>query len=277
MASMEPKFPADILFGQEGEVQRQTRSQAGSGKEAARLVSVVVACCGQLEYTRLCVPSLVRHSRQPFELIFVDIGSLDGTPEYLTGVADTAPVRVEIVRATTETDFGAAAAEGLARARGDFVVWLNNDTIVTNDWLQQLVSLSSSHELIGMVGPMSNYAPAPQRVANVPYRIGARAKAPTTDHSRLEGNLADIETVDQFARQWREHNRGQWFETERLAGFCLLIKRAVFQKVSFFDEQAEKGRFDADALSRRIRQAGYHLACCQDLFIHHFGSRLVAS
>jgi hypothetical protein len=47
------------------------------------LTSVLIPCCGQLEYTKLCVPSLLKHSRQPFELVFLDIGSLDGTAEYL--------------------------------------------------------------------------------------------------------------------------------------------------------------------------------------------------
>ena len=66
-----------------------------------KLVSVLVACCGQLEYTRLCVPSLLRHSRQPLELIFLDTGSLDGTAEYLAGIADAVPFRVDIVRSAT--------------------------------------------------------------------------------------------------------------------------------------------------------------------------------
>ena len=54
------------------------------------LVSIIIPCCGQLEYTRLCVPSVLRYSRDPFELIFIDIGSLDGTAEYLEGIAAAA-------------------------------------------------------------------------------------------------------------------------------------------------------------------------------------------
>src|SRR5258707_14675875 len=65
------------------------------------LVSVLLPCCGQLEYTKLCVPSLLRHSRKPFELIFLDIGSLDGTAEYLAGVPAAPAVRVEAGRTAT--------------------------------------------------------------------------------------------------------------------------------------------------------------------------------
>src|SRR5579859_499213 len=68
------------------------------------LVSIVIPCCRMLDYTRLCVPSVLRHSRAPFELIFLDIGSLDGTAEYLAGLRDglSNRVRVEICRAATD-------------------------------------------------------------------------------------------------------------------------------------------------------------------------------
>ena len=61
--------------------QRKSRVVSTAG-----LVSIVVPCCGMLEYTKLCVPSILKHTRPPFELIFLDIGSLDGTAEYLAGL-----------------------------------------------------------------------------------------------------------------------------------------------------------------------------------------------
>src|SRR5437667_3136864 len=93
------------------------------------LVSIVIPCCGMLEYTKLCVPSVLKHSRLPFELIALDIGSLDGTAEYLAGIAAAAPVRVDVCR--TETDLGISqlCRDALGRARGDYVALLNNDTV----------------------------------------------------------------------------------------------------------------------------------------------------
>ena len=41
-------------------------------------------------------------------------------------------------------------------------------------------------------------------------------------------------------------------------------------------ESSELGLFDTDLLCRSARQAGYTLACCRDLFIHHFGTRTFA-
>jgi hypothetical protein len=76
------------------------------------LVSIVIPCCGMLEYTRLCVPSVLRCSREPFELIALDIGSLDGTAEYLAGLRDglASRMRVEICP-------GAPSSEGVRSRR----------------------------------------------------------------------------------------------------------------------------------------------------------------
>ena len=50
-----------------------------------RLASIIIPCWNQLEYTRFCLPALVRHTRPPWELIVIDNGSTDGTGIYLAG------------------------------------------------------------------------------------------------------------------------------------------------------------------------------------------------
>jgi GT2 family glycosyltransferase len=235
------------------------------------LVSVLVPCAGGLEYTKLCVPAVLRHSRPLFELIFLDVASLDGTADYLAGVAAAAPVRVEVVRAATDLDIPRACAEALGRARGEFVALLNNDALVPPGWLQQLTALASMSFGMGMVGPMSNYAAPPQLVETVPYRVGPR-KGP--QHGS-DGWLVHTEAVMTFAREFREKNKGKWHEVDHLGGFCLLLKREVLNRIGPLDEEG-LGLFDTDLLSLKARQAGYTLAVCRDLFVHHFGTRTFA-
>ena len=109
---------------------------------------------------------------------------------------------------------------------------------------------------IGLVGPMSNYAAPPQLVENVPYR--------------------DIAEMHEFARRWRDEHRGKWFTVPKLSGFCLLMKRAVYEKIGGLDERFGLGFFDDDDLAERARRAGFELAVAHDLFVHHFGSRTFA-
>jgi GT2 family glycosyltransferase len=244
------------------------------------LVSILVPCCGMLEYTKLLVPSLLKHSRQPFEVIFIDIGSLDGTAEYLAGVAATAAIRVEVVRAATDLLIKDACKEALARARGDYVVLLNNDTVVTSAWLNQLIGLANMSPAVGAVGPMSNYAAPPQIVEPVPYRTLRPAKTkPIASSSGRNGALRpilDVNAVHQFAEEFRTKNLGKWMETERLGGFCLMLKRDVLQRIGSLDQRSDLGLFDTDILSAKAREAGFTLAVCRDLFIHHFGTRTFA-
>jgi GT2 family glycosyltransferase len=103
---------------------------------------------------------------------------------------------------------------------------------------------------------MSNYAAPPQLVENVPYR--------------------DIGEMHRFARTWRDRHRGQWFTVPKLSGFCLLMKRAVYEAIGGLDERFGLGFFDDDDLAHRARHAGFELAVAHDLFVHHFGSRTFA-
>ena len=80
-----------------------------------------------------------------------------------------------------------------------------------------------------------------------------------------------------FARDWREKHKGKWLHAERLGGFCLLIKREVLNRIGAeLNDWSDLGLFDTDILSAKAREAGYNLAICRDLFIHHFGTRTFA-
>jgi GT2 family glycosyltransferase len=220
---------------------------------APGLASVIVPCFNQLEHTRRCIAALSRHTRPPWELVVVDNGSADGTAEYLRGVRDTAPFRVEVIANPENRGFPAACNQGLAAARGEYLVLLNNDAVVTDAWLDQLAALARSGPRIGMTGPMSNYASPPQLVPEVSY--------------------ADLAEMDRFAAAWRAGRRGRWLLTPKLSGFCVLIKRAALEAVGGLDERFGPGLFDDDDLALRMRRAGYELAVALDLFVHHAGSR----
>jgi O-antigen biosynthesis protein len=75
-------------------------------------------------------------------LIVIDNGSTDETELYLAGVRDMAAVPVTVIRNTTNLGFPAAINQGLRVARGEYLVLLNNDVVVTDGWLDQLIALS---------------------------------------------------------------------------------------------------------------------------------------
>jgi glycosyltransferase involved in cell wall biosynthesis len=231
------------------------------------LASVIIPCWNQLEFTRQCLRALFRQTRTNWELIMINNGSTDGTGEYLSGVQDgSSGVPVTVIANSTNRGFPAAINQGLQYARGEHLVLLNNDVVVTDGWLDQLIALTAASPAatsedpepkprikIGLVGPMSNYATPPQLVEQVPYR--------------------DMEEMKVYAQRWRDEHRAQWFTTRKLSGFCMLMKREVYDAVGGLDERFGLGFFDDDDLAERARQAGFDLAVAHDLFVHHFGSR----
>jgi GT2 family glycosyltransferase len=228
------------------------------------LVSIVVPCFGNLEFTRLCVPRLLRLSRKPIQLILVDVGSLDGTAEYLEGLAAAVGTPAMSLRAEPELDLVGACQKGIEQAHGEFVALVSNDSLVTESWLNHLVALARLTPELGMVGCMSNLAPPPQWSGKLPYRI------------RSKGNTSalDVSPVDEFAREWRQKHLGQSFEVERIGGSCVLFKTEALRKIDLSGIPTPFGCIDGDLLSNKVRDAGYKLACSRDLFVHHFGTRL---
>ena len=106
------------------------------------LSSVIIPCWNGLEFTRKCIGALMRQTGPSWELIVVNNGSTDGTGDYLAGVQDASPVPVTVIANATNRGFPAAINQGLQYARGEYLVLLNNDVVVTDGWLDQLKALT---------------------------------------------------------------------------------------------------------------------------------------
>lgn len=131
------------------------------------LTSIVILCCNQCDFTSRCIESVLRQTQTAYELVLVDNGSTDETAEYLASLRSRAgPERVEIIVNPKNRGYPASCNQALARADGRFVLFLNNDTVVTESWLDGLLArVRDSSRNIGLVGPVSNYAPSPQHVS----------------------------------------------------------------------------------------------------------------
>lgn len=226
------------------------------------LVSIVIPCWNQVEYTWQCVASLREHASYDCEWIFVNNGSTDETGEFLQSIQDdwkagqlpSSIRRVEIIGNETNQGFARACNQGIAAARGDFVLLLNNDVVVTESWLDRLVGLLTCQPQLGAVGPCTNKISGPQQV---PVNYAA----------------SDLDGMQDFARRVGVERRGQWFNLDRLVGFCLLVKGSALRRIGLLDEQFELGSFEDDDLCLRLLEAGYQLAVAADCFVHHFGSQ----
>ena len=221
--------------------------------EHAGVVSVIIPCCNGLADTQGCTASLMAHTRLAFELIIIDNGSGDGTTEFGQQLREELGAeRARLHRNEVNQGFAKACNQGASIAQGEFMLFLNNDTLVTPGWLEGLLRPLFADTQVGLVGPMSNCAPPPQQV---------------------EPGYSDIADLDRFAAEHCQRFRGQTEAIGRLSGFCLLVRRKLFDELGGFDERFGLGFFGDEDFSRRVREKGNSLLIAKEVFIHHFGGR----
>lgn len=217
------------------------------------LTSLILLTRNNLEYTKLCLESIRKYTPEPHEIIVVDNGSTDGTVEYLQEQPD-----VKLIENGYNLGFALGNNRGLREAKGEYIVFLNNDVVVTEGWLTRLLVCAREDDEVGAVGPRSNYVVGPQLVPNVPY-----------------GD--NLEAMQEFARAWSLEHAGRWDSVPRVIGFCMLVKRAVIEKIGGFDPIFGTGNFEDDDFCLRLQLAGFTIKITHDVFVHHFGSKTFQS
>jgi GT2 family glycosyltransferase len=209
--------------------------------------SIIIPTFNQLNFLKQCIASIIANTHLSYELIVIDNASTDGTAAYLQELGGQVRYRV----LENNRGFAGAINVGMMMAKGRTILLLNNDTLVTENWLNNLLICLNSDEGIGMVGPVTNYISGDQMI-NVPY--------------------VDVAAMPQFARENNHSDPSRWRRIDRLTGFCLLFRRELFEGIGYFDEGFEIGNFEDEDYNIRVRMLGKSLVIADDTFIHHFGS-----
>jgi GT2 family glycosyltransferase len=214
--------------------------------------SIIVLCYNSLEEaTKPCLDSILAHTPlENYELIIIDNASSDGTAEYLKVFA-AQNKNVQIQLNETNKGYSAGNNDGMRLAQGEYIVLLNNDTLVQEKWLESLLQLFNHQNKIGLIGPITNSSGNEQCV----HLDGLN-----------ENNFEEIST------KYINRQQGVWFTTNRLGFFCVAMHRTMLETVGYLDENFGLGMFEDDDYCIRIQKAGFDLAVVEDCFIYHKGS-----
>ena len=250
-------------------------------------VSIVIPVLNRLAFTRQCLDRIWRNTSATisYEVIVVDNTSTDGTPEWFAanvgptldsnvgpafrsggetvdsnvgptfrsggGRQGSRPVRY--LRQSTNLGFASANNIGARAARGEYLLFLNNDTLVQPGWLSAMLHLAESNRLVGIVGIKQLFP-----YTNIVYHTGvvfAQGGVPQHLYPHLDASLPQV-----------NHER----EYQAVNGACLLIPRSLFEECGGFDEAYVNGYEDTD-LCMRVRQRSRTVVCCTSGFIYHYG------
>jgi len=121
------------------------------------MFSVIILHHNKAEYSRACLESLLCSTARPLEVVNVDNGSQDATPQILDDWEERAQrAGIAVRRLSFDTNIGAIRGRNAAleNSSGDYVAFLDNDTIVAQrDWLEQLRAFLDADERRAIVAP----------------------------------------------------------------------------------------------------------------------------
>ena len=212
---------------------------AGTGYK--QVVVIVLSWNGR-EDTLACLDSLARSSWPNLQTIVVDNGSIDDT----AGAVRARHPGVTLIENGTNLGFAAGNNVGLRAARetsADYVLLLNNDTIVARDAIAQLVAEAERRPDAGAVCPLILYRDEPERI----WYAGARFD-PRRGHNGRHTGYGELDR-GQYDRV-REIGRG--------TGAAMLVRRSALEGVGLLDGDLFLQVEDVE-WSLRMRRAGWRI------------------
>lgn len=214
-------------------------------------VSIIIPVFNNLKFTLECLTSVLKYSfGVPYEVIVVDDASTDRTAEVLSKAS-----HIVYLKNKKNLGFVHACNLGASQAKGKYLLFLNNDAQVTEDWLQSLVNTFEEHENVGAAGPKILFPDGRlQEAGAVVNRDGT---------SRLIGVFDDPNLPRyNYAR-----------EVMYCSGSCLLVESRMFKELGGFDAGLAPAYCEDWDLAFRLREQGRRILYNpRSLVVHHLSA-----
>ncbi len=198
------------------------------------VVSIIIPVFNQWRYTYNCLDSLLKNiTGTSFEVIIVDDGSTDETVDMLKKVKN-----IVYVKNNRNLGFVGSCNAGAKKAKGKYVVFLNNDTFIKAHWLSALLDTFKNSKNIGLVG------------SKLIYPDGRLQEA--------GGIVWKNENAWNYGR-YQNPNAPEYNylkDVDYCSGASVMLQREVFEKLGGFDEIFSPGYCEDTDLAFRVRRLG---------------------
>jgi GT2 family glycosyltransferase/Flp pilus assembly protein TadD/glycogen synthase/SAM-dependent methyltransferase len=209
--------------------------------------SIIIPTAAPLKQIRRCVEDIEKHTSESHEIIFVNNGATKGVLKWIRQCIDGSHNR-RLENCGKRAIAAVCYNIGIKAARGEYIVLLSNDVVVTEGWLYSMLQCFNSIPNAGIVGTMANRAKGRQKVS------------------------ADVNTsfneINAFAESYRATNRDRRIECDVLDGFCMLFRRDLTEKIGLFDEQIGILGFEDEDYCLRATLEGYVNQVAGDVYLH---------
>ena len=227
--------------------------------ESMPLVAVVILTCNQKDYTLNCLESLARCSYPNLSLVVVDNNSSDDTIATL----EKEYPHVHLVKSSVNSGVAGGRNLGIQYAEKhisyDYLLILDNDTKVDEDFLQPMVDFLESDSRIGVVSPKI-YLMDEEKILD-----------------QAGGSIVNLCTGSTAKRGFGEYDRGQYDTTQTQdclpCGACSLSRRSVIVKCEGLDEVFNPYGFEDLDYSLRVKKEGYRVGYVPTSIVFHKGNK----
>ena len=197
-------------------------------------VSIIIPVFNQIEMTINCISSISNQiTNKMFEIIIIDDCSHDNTEKIIKKFD-----HVIYHRNSENLGFIKNCNIGAEIAKGKYIIFLNNDTLVYQDWLQEICATVDEHGDVGIVGSMLvNVDGSLQEAGGIIWDDGSGwnwGRGGDPNHPRYN-----------FVR-----------EVDYVSGCSLMIERDLFLKTGMFDCDLEIAYYEDTSKSFQLRQLG---------------------
>jgi len=218
------------------------------------LVSVIIVNFNGLRFLNSCLKSVLSTDYANFEVIFIDNASTDGSVEF---VKERFGRTFNLTIISNEKNLGFAEGNnvGIKIARGNYIVFLNNDTEVTQSWLRELVKVMENDYKIGI---------GQSKLLFLVNRKCFDSAGEFIDRYGVEMSRGG---------DWKEEDKGQYDLVEEIfyaKGAAMIIRRNVLDEIGLFDPLLFLTQTDAD-LCWRARLGGYKVVYVPKSVVYHVG------
>lgn len=208
-------------------------------------IIISVLTWNQLEKTKKCVEYLLKYtSHIDFDLVFFDNNSDDDTMEFLKTVQHP---NKTILSANKNMGIAFALNYLISTSQCEYYININNDSYVTKNWLDNILTCFKSDEKIAFISPMSS------------------------NMSNFQNPNLKFDSLDEMQKKAEEFNKldsRKWHEKHRLIGTVTCYRKHIFNLIGIMDS-GFMHNFSDDDISLRIARSGYKQVLAGDVFIHH--------